>query len=259
MKRGAFVAAALIAGCGSRATPASPPPHVAASPASDAPEPGPAPAPSTTPPAGPVRASEPKGQASLALHVERGKRQPLSLVGTLDAIRPPSGDHGLDAWVELTLSVAGKSEKLYLQSSPPGLTLPLETGARIFVEIDCRRGGWHRVCDGVFRDAARRTLMIVAGSGDEAAAPGWKVARGAVATSEVRPSKERSVLHTHSLEFQSDGARVSAMPHEWKRIVVHGRSFLVTGYEVVWEGQRPPDARDHRSFAIVFEKPAGGP
>ncbi|MBI3206072.1 MAG: hypothetical protein HYZ29_31340 [Myxococcales bacterium] len=258
MTRAAIVAAALFAGCGAPAEPASPPPHVAAPPSSIAADP----APTSTPTASPVvavRGPEPKGPASLALHVERGKRQPLSLVGTLDAIRAPIGDQGLDAWTELTLSVAGKPEKLYVQSSPPGLTLPFEVGARLSVEIDCRRGGWHRVCDGVFRDAARRTLMIVAGSGDDGAAPGWKVGRGAVTTSEVRPSKEKSVRHTHALALESEGARVSVMPHEWKRVLVHGRSFLVTGYEVVWEGERPPDARDHRSFAIVFEKPSAGP
>jgi hypothetical protein len=193
------------------------------------------------------------------MHVERGKRQPLALVGALEAIRPPAGENGLDAWHQLTLSVSGKPEKVYLLFTPPTLTLPLSVGDRISVEVDCRRGGWHRVCDGVIRDMARRTLLIVGGSGDEAAAPGWKIGRGAVATSEVRPTQQKSVLHTHSIELQSEGARVSVMPHEWKRILVHGRSYLVTGFETVWEGERPPDARDHRAFAIVFERPSAGP
>ncbi len=245
-----------LAGCGgSSAQPAGPAPHVAI--AEPSPSTGPpAPSPSASATAAPAveRPPEPKGQASFALHVERGKRQPLALVGSVEGIRPPAGPSGLDAWHELTLSVAGKQEKLYFVFSPPALGLPFSVGDRIGVEIDCRKGGWHRVCDGVFRDMARRTLLIVSGSGDEDSAPGWKVERGAVATSEVRPTQQKSVLHTHSLKFQSEGATVSVMPHEWKRLVVHGKSYLVTGYEAVWEGERPPDARDHRTFSIVLEK-----
>lgn len=250
---------AAAASCGSPTEPAAPTPHVATAPREPV-------APVVVPPASTIaparvveRPPEPKGHASYSVHVERGKRQPLSLVGTLEAIRPPTGDHGLDAWHELTLSVSGKPEKIYLLFTPPTLSLPLSVGDRLSVEIDCRRGGWHRVCDGVIRDMARRALLIIAGSGAEDAAPGWKVGRGAVATSEVRPTQQKSVLHTHSIELQSEGARVSVMPHEWKRVLVHGRSYLVTGFETVWEGERPPDARDHRAFAIVFEKPPAGP
>ncbi|MBE7481852.1 MAG: hypothetical protein HS104_17970 [Polyangiaceae bacterium] len=246
-----------LAGCGGTpAQPAAPAPHVATPEPSPSSAPAPAPIASATASAAPTveRPPEPKGQASFSLHVERGKRQPLSLVGNVEAVRPPTGTIGLEAWHELTLTAAGKQEKLYYLYGPPALPLPFAVGDRISVEIDCRKGGWHRVCDGVFRDMARRTLLIVSGSGDEDSAPGWKVERGAVATSEVRSTQKRSVLHTHSLKFQAEGAQASAMPHEWKRIVVHGRSYLVTGYEAVWEGERPPDARDHRTFAIVLEK-----
>jgi len=245
-----------IAGCGGTPTqPASTPPHVAtAEPTPSATAPTVAPQPSASAPPKPERPPEPKGPAAFALHVEPGRRQPLSLVGSVEAIRPPAGEQGLEAWTEVTLSVAGKPEKLYLSFTPATLTLPFSVGERIGVEIDCRKGGWHRVCDGVVRDMARRTLLIVSGSGDEGSAPGWKVERGALATSQVRPTQQKSVEHTHSLKFQSEKAQVTAMPHEWRRVVVYGRSYLVTGYEVVWEGERPPDARDHRAFSIVLER-----
>lgn len=253
MKR-ALLALWLV-GCGGASPQPTPAQHVAtAAPSPSAPPAAPSPTPSASAAPAVERPPEPKGQASFSLHVERGKRQPLSLVGNVEAIRPPTGQHGLDAWSELTLSVSGKQEKLYLLYGPPALALPFAPGDRIGVEIDCRKGGWHRVCDGVFRDMARRTLLVVSGSGDDDSAPGWKVERGAVATSEVRPTPQRSVRHTHSLRFQSEGAQVTVMPHEWKRLVVHGKSYLVSGYEEVWEGERPPDARDHRSFAIVLEK-----
>jgi hypothetical protein len=195
-----------------------------------------------------------KGPAAFSVHVEPGKRQPLDLVGAVQAIEPPRGDSGLDAWSEMRLSTASGEQKIYVLSSPPELLLPFAVGERIKVALDCRRGGWHRVCDATVSDMTRRVLAIVSGSGSDDVAEGWKITRGAVAVSEERPGAERSVLHTYALRFESEGASVTAMPHEWKRLLVHGRGYLVTGYEEVWEGVRPPDARDHRVFAIVLQR-----
>jgi len=186
--------------------------------------------------------------------VERGKRQPLTLAGTVESIRPPQGGSGLDAWFEITLLAAGRREHFYLLASPTGLRLPFDVGQPVSAEIDCRKGGWHRVCDAIVRDSQRNVLLIVSGSGSDELAPGWNIERGSVATSEVRPGPTKSVRNTHSLRFVSNGASVTAMPHQWKRLVVHGKSFLVTGFEETWDGVRPPDARDHRAFSIVLER-----
>jgi len=211
--------------------------------------------PSPTPPVAPARSERllPRGEAALAIHVERGKRQPLMLVGSVAAILPPAGKAGLDAWWEIRLA-GSPPGSFRLDVKPTGVALPFEEGDRIALEIDCRKGGWERVCDGVVRDMQRTPLLIVSGSGSDEVATGWRIERGAVATTEVHPGPPRTVRYTHSLSFERLGATVTALPHEWSRLTVHGRSWLVTGYEEAWDGPRPPDARNHRTFAIVLEK-----
>lgn len=201
------------------------------------------------------RGPVPIGPSSLSIHVPPGKRQPIAIDGTIDAMRPPRGPNGLDPWTEVVVQPAGAKTEFYLLHAPDALVLPFTVGDRVHVEIDCRKGGWHRVCDGKIVEAAtRRVLVIISGSGDEEVAKGWKVERGPVATSEIHPGKERVVEHTHALTFSSERASVTALPHQWTRVLVHGRSYLVQGAETAWEGPPPPDARDHREFAIVLER-----
>jgi hypothetical protein len=211
--------------------------------------------PSTTAPEPTKLGPVPIGPSSFSIHVPPGKRQPIAIDGTVDAMRPPRGPDGLDAWTEVTVQPVGAKTEFYIQHAPDTLALPFIVGDRLRVEVDCRKGGWHRVCDGKIVDpATRRELVIVSGSGDEKIAKGWKVERGPVATSEIHPGKERVVEHTHALTFSSQRASVIALPHQWTRVRVHGRSYLVQGHETVWEGTPPPDARDHREFAIVLER-----
>lgn len=251
-----LLACALAVACASEP---SPPPAVATAPAppiappaaETAPEPVPEPEPDAAAPLPPL----PVGPASLGVHLPRGGRQPVTLVGRVLDILPPKGDHGLDAWTEVQLAGAGSGpQRFYLLATPEQLALPLAVGQRIVAEIDCRKGGWHRVCDAVVMDSMRRTLLIVSGSGDDTLAEGWSIERGPVATSEIRAGAERSVEHTHALIVTRSDRSLTVSPHAWQRFQLRGESWLVTGYAVVWEGRRPPDARDHRVFAFVRER-----
>jgi hypothetical protein len=202
----------------------------------------------------PKRGPVPVGPASLSIHVPIGRRQPVVVDGTIDALVPPRGKDGLDAWNELRVSAVGPKAELYLLIAPETLTLPFGAGDRVHIEVDCRKGGWHRVCDGKIVDANRRVLAMISGSGDDEVAKGWSIERGPVATSEIHPGPTRVVEHTHALTFSSERASVTALPHQWARVLVHGRSYLVQGHETAWEGPPPPDARDHREFAIILER-----
>jgi hypothetical protein len=246
--------AALLVACGS--APAS---HPSAAPIAPMPTASPR---ETEPPEVESNSAEPSvvaprpvptGPASLSIHIPVGKRQPVALDGAIESIEPPRGDVGLDAWTRITVSGQGPKTSFYLLIEPPSAVLPLSAGDRLRVVIDCRKGGWQRVCDGRIEDGSRRVLAIVSGSGDDDST-GWKVVRGPVATSEIHPGKTRVVEHTHSLTFSTQRASVTALPHQWTRVLVHGRSYLVEGYETVWEGVPPPDARDHRAFGILLER-----
>jgi hypothetical protein len=127
-------------------------------------------------------------------------------------------------------------------------------GDRISIAIDCRKGGWHRVCDATVRDERRQLVMVVSSSGDERIAEGWKIEQGPVATSASEKAREDSVQHTHALVISREGRSLTIAPHEWHRFQLRGESWLVQGYAVTWEGPRPPDAVDHRAFSLVRER-----
>ena len=255
--RALLCAGALAQGCVGASAQPSPGPNAGAVSTTTAlipPVPsGLAPAPALAPAPKQEREPPPKGAALLSIHVERGKRQPLALIGGVSALAA-SVREGLEGWTEVTLSTASGAERFYLLLEPPTLKLPFAMGDRISVDVDCKKGGWRRVCDGSVRDMTKKKVLVISGSGSDEVAREWSLRRGAVATSEVHPGTPPSIQHTHALELESEGAAVTAMPYEWKRVLVHGRSYLVTGYEVVWEGTRPPDARDHRTFSIVLER-----
>jgi hypothetical protein len=201
------------------------------------------------------RPAVPRGPASLGVHVPRGQRMPLALSGRVTSIRPPSGQFGLDAWSQIELRTGGpEPERFALLKQPDSLVLPFAQGDRIFAEIDCRKGGWQRVCDAVVRNDRREIVLIVSASGDHRIAEGWSIERGPVATSEIRPVAEKSVRHTHGLVLSRDGRSLTITPHEWHRFELRGDSWLVQGYAVVWEGLRPPEGVDHRAFSLVRER-----
>lgn len=216
---------------------------------------GGAPTASEEPPSAPPLPPVPKGAASFSIHVPPGARQPLTLAGRVVHVQPPRGETGLDAWFEVALEGGGGTPKsFYFLKAPGALELPFAAGDRIVAEIDCRKGGWHRVCDAVVRDARRRTILIVSGSGGHRIASGWKIERGPVATSEIRPGSQKSVQHTYALVIGREGRSITVAPHEWHRFEVRGESWLVHGYEVEWEGARPPEAFDHRAFVLLRER-----
>jgi hypothetical protein len=250
----AFLGVVLLAACG-------------ADPKPGADSPGAAAVSVPAPPAEPVAVEDagapdkpplppvPKGAASFSVHLPPGSRMPVTLVGRVVHVQPPRGESGLDAWSEVALEGgAAMPQTFYLLQAPDTLTLPFAPGDRISAQIDCRKGGWHRVCDATVRDAQRRLVLIVSASGDHRIASGWKIERGPVATSEIRPGAQKSIEHTYALVIGREGRSIPVSPHEWHRFEVRGESWLVHGYEVEWEGVRPPDAVNHRAFVLLRER-----
>jgi hypothetical protein len=148
--------------------------------------------------------------------------------------------------------------ELRLLLAPDGVPLPFAEGDRIRVDIDCRKGGWSRVCDGVIRDERQRLLLAVAGSGDTTLLHDWRVERGALALSEARPKGPKSVRHTFGVSVRHSRERAELAPHEWSLLQASDGHFLVEGHAVSWEGARPLAAPDYLHYAIV-RVPAGGP
>ncbi len=241
----ALAAAALVGCAGPGAPPAAAIVLVAPPPAP--PRPAPAPAPRAAPPA-PAPAAPPEGPGEARVQVPLGVRQPLELVGALLAPEPLAQA----GWQRWTVVAPGPLERrrFELLLTPPDRS-PLREGERVLGRADCRKGGWERACDLVLRDASRRLLVAVAGSGDPSLVQGLRVERGPVGVSYVRREAPLSVQHTHALVFRLERSEVTAMPLVWTRLDAASGRYWVLGYEVVWEGERPLDAAQGRAWALV--------
>lgn len=139
--------------------------------------------------------------------------------------------------------------------APSGVPLPLAEGDAVRIDIDCRKGGWERVCDVVIRDDRQRLLLAVAGSGDPTLLHDWRIERGALALSETRPKGPKSVRHTFGISVRHARQSAELAPHEWGVLRASDGSFVVEGHAVAWEGARPLRAPDYLHYAIVRVQP----
>jgi hypothetical protein len=181
--------------------------------------------------------------------VPTGQRQPLSVRGAVSVIAPAAGESGLDAWMQIGFSAPARSLRLLL--TPKDVPLPFSEGEFVKVDVDCRKGGWSRVCDGVFRDASHRLLMAIAGSGDSTLVADWRVERGPLALSEARPKGPKSIRHTYGVTVRHARQIINVHPHEWQLLRASDGTWLVEGHAVRWEGARPLDALDYLHYAVV--------
>lgn len=191
----------------------------------------------------------PSTRACSAIHVADEARPVLQMSGAVTSIRTPPDPHG---WTEVDLEGHPRAFELLCSGASP----PFSTGERIKAQINCSRGGFHRVCDGVIEDAAGSPLMLLIASGDPAKAAGWTIELGPV-TREVPSSNPgpRSVRREHGLVFGREGRTVPIPAGAWAAFPGKGGGWLVTGMAVRWEGLRPPEGVDHSSYAIVRAAP----
>lgn len=192
----------------------------------------------------------PVGEASAGVYIERGQRQPLWFQGRIRRIGAPEGDAGLESWTTLELLAPGPKEIRFFVR-PPGIALPFAEGDFVKGSVDCRRGGWSRVCDAVFRGADHRLLLAIAGSGNPTLIDDWTIQRGPLAFSESRARGPKSVRHTYTLVVRHARQSVTVPPHEWQILRANDGAWLVEGHAISWEGVRPPDAPDYLHYAIL--------
>lgn len=194
----------------------------------------------------------PPGEPRSGVWIDPGRRNPISLVGPVVQVTQDDTP-GRGGWAQITVGGAGPEaqRRFALLLGPEPARLPVGPGERVAVELDCRRGGFHRVCDATVRDARRRLLAAIAGSGYRRLVSGWDVTAGARATSEVLREEPLSVRHTGGVVVAMRGRRWSVAPLAWTRIDTPEGPYLVHGESVSWEGTRPPDARDHVAWAAL--------
>jgi hypothetical protein len=193
----------------------------------------------------------PDGFASAGIHVPRGQRQPLATQGRILAILPPApSEPESGSWMTLELE-APSSPRLRLLLTPVGMALPFSEGDFVKADIDCRRGGWARICDGVLRSRDHKLLLAISGSGAALPLPDWVIQIGPLALSEARPKGPKSIRHTYGIVVRHARQVITVAPHEWQLLQANDGAWLVEGHAVRWEGARPLDAPDYLHYALV--------
>jgi hypothetical protein len=141
--------------------------------------------------------------------------------------------------------------RIRLLLTPLGMALPFSEGDFVKADVDCRKGGWARICDGVFRGRDHRLLLAVSGSGAALSLSDWAVQLGPLALSEARSKGPKSIRHTYSIVVRHARQMITVAPHEWQPLLANDGAWLVEGHAVRWEGARPLDAPDYLHYAIV--------
>lgn len=132
--------------------------------------------------------------------------------------------------------------------------LPLHTGDAVTGEYDCSGGGFHLVCDAIFRDAAGKATLIISGSGRDTLADGWTTSVGKVVKSEQDVNqKQKSVRREHALDFKKDSLAVTTPPGACARVLDGKIGWLASGGGISWIGVRPPEGIDYSSYSLVRE------
>lgn len=163
--------------------------------------------------------------------------------------------HEIPDWWIVELAGAGAPEaRTFVAMADSRAGLPLRVGEAIRATIDCTRGGWHYVCDGAVATAAGELLFASSGSGEDGAAPGWRLV-GHSANGVANGDRLQ-----HTLELEHAGGRTTTALSGWTSVLAPDGEWLVTGGFSEWDPQRPrlPEAVDFTTYAITRVRGSAG-
>jgi hypothetical protein len=179
----------------------------------------------------------------------------LESCAAVNAIRPapdPAG-YGRDPYATVVLEGSGAEEsRSFLLRLPAGAGSPFAVGDLLSVRIHERQEEIHRVVQATIADAEGRLLLALAGDGDPAWAPGWRLKELEVGTREPAQNPGGAERREHVVGL-STGGRVARVPPEaCRQLEVDGAAWWVTAEAVRYgEGTRLPDSSEYLQYALV--------
>jgi hypothetical protein len=131
------------------------------------------------------------------------------------------------------------------------LAVPFAKGDTIRVRYACDGPAHGVTCDAQIADAKNRILVIASSNGDDYS-DGWTATPGKiVSTIDSGSTSGTSREHTHELVLTKGKTSVTTRGDHCVSVSLAGVTWYVTGGATTWEGMRPPEGRDGRTYAIV--------
>ena len=130
------------------------------------------------------------------------------------------------------------------------IPLPLAKGDAIKLSYWC--GGFGNHCDARIDDARGEPIVIAAMFGNDKLSAGWTSKVGAIRQAEQDVNQpKKSIRRVHALELTHGKTAVTVTGATCTTITDGGTTWLAQGSAVSWDGIRPPEGIDYRSYSLV--------
>lgn len=193
---------------------------------------------------------KPPKRCGFSVTMAKPVREPTRLAGKVATLERGPRDRG-EPWQVTLDDQAATTLSIFTP-----LALPFAQGDALVLHAQC--SGFHLVCDVRFEDPQGKILAIAATAGSDTLSAGWTSKPGRILKqrqnpNETRKSVERdhAVVLTTPLVNRMRPVATEVTATACTPIKHAGRTWLATGMAHSWDGVRPPEGFDYRSYSLV--------